>query len=334
MLSQFVFRRHSISTRRRLPAYQTLRRAPASISPPSADVTIAARHDRARADRASSSRCRRDTFSASSRAAARRQNGPDGGERRRRHRPGLLRSGGRSEDPGPELHARRRCRWPRRSHRAGAVHPGRAGGLAGKRTATCATGPAAALARREPDSFAAAAYGFQLSASGFAASVRVSAYAISVMHVQATGRGGGSPGARGGAQSPRVHDPHSTCWTTTSRRRVGAHRSAAYERDIAWLEACDILIADASGSSFAVGSRWATCSASPDRTGSARHPALSRRSPRIGSRAHRRQRASRDAASALTRQAPNSAAVVDDLPITDRPMIEVRCAVLAATTLN
>ena len=28
---------------------------------------------------------------------------------------------------------------------------------------------------------------------------------------------------------------------------------AVYERDIAWLEACDILIADASGSSFGVG---------------------------------------------------------------------------------
>jgi 2'-deoxynucleoside 5'-phosphate N-hydrolase len=34
---------------------------------------------------------------------------------------------------------------------------------------------------------------------------------------------------------------------------------AVYERDIMWLESCDVLVADASGSSFGVGFEWATC---------------------------------------------------------------------------
>ena len=45
----------------------------------------------------------------------------------------------------------------------------------------------------------------------------------------------------------------STCSTTTSRAESALTERAVYERDIAWLEACDILIADASGSSFGVG---------------------------------------------------------------------------------
>jgi nucleoside 2-deoxyribosyltransferase len=40
-----------------------------------------------------------------------------------------------------------------------------------------------------------------------------------------------------------------------------------YERDIEWLEACDILIADASGSSFGVGFEVGYVLARSDRTG-------------------------------------------------------------------
>ena len=42
---------------------------------------------------------------------------------------------------------------------------------------------------------------------------------------------------------------------------------AVYERDIEWLEACDILIADASGSSFGVGFEVGYVLAQSDRTG-------------------------------------------------------------------
>lgn len=42
---------------------------------------------------------------------------------------------------------------------------------------------------------------------------------------------------------------------------------AVYERDIEWLEACDILIADASGSSFGVGFEVGYVLARSDRTG-------------------------------------------------------------------
>ena len=67
---------------------------------------------------------------------------------------------------------------------------------------------------------------------------------------------------------------------------------AVYERDIAWLEACDILIADASGSSFGVGFEvgYVLGPIGPHR--SAGHPALPRRSARSDLAAHRRQRAS------------------------------------------
>jgi nucleoside 2-deoxyribosyltransferase len=41
---------------------------------------------------------------------------------------------------------------------------------------------------------------------------------------------------------------------------------AVYERDIAWLEACDVLIADASGSSFGVGFEVGYVLARSDRT--------------------------------------------------------------------
>ncbi len=41
---------------------------------------------------------------------------------------------------------------------------------------------------------------------------------------------------------------------------------AVYERDIAWLEACDLLIADASGSSFGVGFEVGYVLARSDRT--------------------------------------------------------------------
>ena len=67
---------------------------------------------------------------------------------------------------------------------------------------------------------------------------------------------------------------------------------AVYERDIAWLEACDILIADASGSSFGVGFEVGYVLGRSDRTNQ-RVILLYRADRRDRDlAAHRRQRAS------------------------------------------
>ena len=56
------------------------------------------------------------------------------------------------------------------------------------------------------------------------------------------------------SKPPGTRSSPSTCSTTTSTGAESAlTERAVYERDIAWLESCDLLIADASGSSFGVG---------------------------------------------------------------------------------
>ena len=193
------------------------------------------------------------------------------------------------------------------SHRAGSVHPRRARGLAGGATATCVTAPAADSGRRDSLSF-----GFQLPAS--ASSFRLPAFGcdeyadLSGVHGSGRSRGDCRPEvARGGARIGGPHDPHEAPAGRQRRwRRVRADRARrlrARPRVARGVRRPDRGRARAPASAW--DSRWGTCSA--DRTGPISGSSCST-APIAATRSRGSSSATRmrDAASYLTRQAPNS----------------------------